>query len=33
MSLLRIEDLSQSYGGARTLWGVDMDVAEGTACA
>ena len=30
MSLLRIEDLSQSYGGARTLWGVDLDVAEGT---
>ena len=30
MSLLRIRDLNQSYGGSRTLWGIDLDVAAGT---
>ena len=30
MSLLRIQGLNQSYGGSRTLWGIDLDVAAGT---
>ena len=30
MSLLRIRALNQSYGGSRTLWGIDLDVAAGT---
>ena len=30
MSLLRIRGLNQSYGGSRTLWGIDLDVAAGT---
>ena len=30
MSLLRIQGLNQSYGGSRTLWGIDLDVASGT---
>lgn len=30
MSLLRIRNLSQSYGGSRTLWDIDLDVAAGT---
>ena len=30
MSLLRIRGLSQSYGGSRTLWDVDLDAAAGT---
>ena len=30
MSLLRIRGLNQSYGGSRTLWDVDLDVAAGT---
>ena len=30
MSFLRIRGLNQSYGGSRTLWGIDLDVAAGT---
>ena len=30
MSLLRIHNLNQSYGGSRTLWNIDLDVAAGT---
>ncbi len=30
MSLLRIRNLNQSYGGSRTLWDIDLDVAAGT---
>ena len=30
MSLLRIRALNQSYGGSRTLWGIDLDVAAGS---
>ena len=30
MSLLRIRGLNQSYGGSRTLWDIDLDVAAGT---
>jgi urea transport system ATP-binding protein len=30
MSLLRIRHLNQSYGGSRTLWDIDLDVAAGT---
>ena len=30
MSLLDIHGLNQSYGGSRTLWGIDLDVAAGT---
>ena len=30
MSLLRIRALNQSYGGSRTLWDIDLDVAAGT---
>ena len=30
MSLLRIRNLDQSYGGSRTLWDIDLDVAAGT---
>ena len=30
MSLLRIQGLNQSYGGSRTLWGIDLDVPAGT---
>lgn len=30
MSLLEIRGLNQSYGGSRTLWDVDLDVAAGT---
>ena len=30
MSLLRIHNLNQSYGGSRTLWDIDLDVAAGT---
>ena len=30
MSLLRIRNLNHSYGGSRTLWDVDLDVAAGT---
>ena len=30
MSLLRIQGLNQSYGGSRTLWGIDLDIAAGT---
>ncbi|MCY4074687.1 MAG: urea ABC transporter ATP-binding subunit UrtE [Acidobacteria bacterium] len=30
MSLLSIRGLNQSYGGSRTLWGIDLDVAAGT---
>ena len=30
MSLLRIRDLNQSYGGSQTLWGIDLDVAAGS---
>ena len=30
MSLLTIRDLGQSYGGSRTLWGIDLDVESGT---
>ncbi len=30
MSLLRIRNLDHSYGGSRTLWDVDLDVAAGT---
>ena len=30
MSLLRIQGLNQSYGGSRTLWGIDLDIAPGT---
>ncbi len=30
MNLLRIRNLSQSYGGSRTLWDIDLDVAAGT---
>ena len=30
MSLLEIRGLDQSYGGSRTLWDIDLDVAAGT---
>ena len=30
MNLLRIRKLNQSYGGSRTLWDIDLDVAAGT---
>ncbi len=30
MNLLRIRNLNQSYGGSRTLWDIDLDVAAGT---
>ena len=30
MSLLEIRGLDQSYGGSRTLWNIDLDVAAGT---
>ena len=30
MSLLEISGLNQSYGGSRTLWDIDLDVAAGT---
>lgn len=30
MSLLDVRSLDQSYGGGRTLWGVDLAVAAGT---
>jgi urea transport system ATP-binding protein len=30
MSLLTVKALSQSYGGSRTLWGVDLIVARGS---
>ena len=30
MSLLRIRNLNHSYGGSRTLWDIDLDVAAGT---
>lgn len=30
MSLLRIRGLDHSYGGSRTLWDVDLDVAAGS---
>lgn len=30
MSLLDVRGLDQSYGGSRTLWGVDLAVAAGT---
>ena len=30
MSLLEIRGLNQSYGGSRTLWDIDLDVAAGT---
>ena len=30
MSLLRIRNLNQAYGGSRTLWDIDLDVAAGT---
>ena len=30
MNLLRIRNLNQSYGGSRTLWDIDRDVAAGT---
>ena len=30
MSLLRVQGLNQSYGGSRTLWDIDLDVAAGT---
>ncbi|MCE2541175.1 MAG: urea ABC transporter ATP-binding subunit UrtE [Acidobacteria bacterium] len=28
--MLRIHNLNQSYGGSRTLWNIDLDVAAGT---
>ncbi|MYN66927.1 MAG: urea ABC transporter ATP-binding subunit UrtE [Acidobacteria bacterium] len=28
--MLRIRNLNQSYGGSRTLWDIDLDVAAGT---
>ena len=30
MSLLEIGSLGQSYGGSRTLWGIDLDVEQGS---
>ena len=30
MNLLHIRNLNQSYGGSRTLWDIDLDVAAGT---